>query len=211
MCAEKAQIKVVRGLAQKMRGQATKIYYEAFKLKIDKLLLVPTSKEQALRIIEKSTNFDNGLFALYKEEVVGVLGMNYRDKRYLHYNLVDLHQEFGVLGALWRLAILRIEDMQIKLKPSEIRIEAVAVAAKMRGLGVGKLLFAKIFRMAKENSFSSARLEVINTNKQAHSLYKRLGFQDVKESKYGLFTTHAGFSSIFSMKKELDSVASEEV
>ncbi len=211
MCAEKAQIKVVRGLAQKMRGQATKIYYEAFKLKIDKLLLVPTSKEQALRIIEKSTNFDNGLFALYKEEVVGVLGMNYRDKRYLHYNLVDLHQEFGVLGALWRLAILRIEDMQIKLKPSEIRIEAVAVAAKMRGLGVGKLLFAKIFRMAKENSFSSARLEVINTNKQAHSLYKRLGFQDVKESKYGLFTTRAGFSSIFSMKKELDSVASEEV
>ncbi len=206
MGAEKAQIKIVKGLAEKnLQKQAAKIYYEAFKLKIDKLLLEPKSEEQALRIIAKSTNFDNGLFALCEGEVVGILGMRYQSKKYLHYNWSDLQQEFGFLGALRRLLTTRIEDIRIKikLKPSELYIEAVAVAAKMRGCGVGKLLFERFFTLAKENNFKYASLEVIDTNNRAHSLYKQLGFNDTHESNYGLFTACAGFKSIFSMKKEL--------
>ena len=56
---------------------------------------------------------------------------------------------------------------------------------------------------ARKNGCTSIWLDVINTNHRAHDLYRRLGFEEMKERKFGILTKRAGFTSAIKMKKKI--------
>ena len=111
-----------------------------------------------------------------------------------------LRKEFGMWGAFWRTLIQAFSVE--KSKGDEVYIGAIAVSDSFRSRGVGTLLISAVEEYAKEKGFKSILLDVVNTNHRAHDLYRRLGFEDIKERKFGILTKRAGFTSAIKMKKK---------
>ncbi|MHA1673853.1 MAG: GNAT family N-acetyltransferase, partial [Promethearchaeota archaeon] len=112
-----------------------------------------------------------------------------------------LKKEFGFWGALGRSLVQKLSLEE--LKKDEVYIGAIAVSDAFRSKGIGTQLLTAVEKYAKENGFNFITLEVINTNPRAHALYKKFGFKDIKERKFGFITKRAGFTGAFKMKKTL--------
>jgi GNAT superfamily N-acetyltransferase len=54
-------------------------------------------------------------------------------------------------------------------------LEDLLVTEKLRGLGVGKLLFDQLFEEAKEKKFNGIAWQVLDWNEPAINFYKKLG------------------------------------
>lgn len=196
-------IKIVRDLPAHLRLQAVEILYEAFEKKINNLELMPNSKEQAIRIMGKSVNFESGFYALCEGGVVGVTGLHYGNSRFSSVKWSTLFKEFGLFGALYRMIIPYFERLTEILKRGELRIDTIAVDKSMRGEGVGTLMLNEVFEFAKTNGFESIRLEVVDTNQGARKLYERMGFVATRTIKTGFLTRRAGFSAAINMSKQI--------
>ena len=79
---------------------------------------------------------------------------------------------------------------------------AIALYREYCGKGIGKEMLKTVLDVAKEIGYEQAELEVITSNKQAISLYEKLGFK-----QYGLFPNNMKYSdgsyedSLWMMKK----------
>lgn len=60
-------------------------------------------------------------------------------------------------------------------KGQRMYLEDLLVTEKLRGLGVGKLLFDQLFEEAKEKKFNGIAWQVLDWNEQAINFYKKLG------------------------------------
>ena len=195
-------IEISNYLSEPQKNDVLEIIYNAFEKKITTLELKPKSKEQGLRILKKSANFNQGLYAISQSKIVGGVGMNFRKKRFYKFKWKVLRKEFRFWGALWRI-IIQTFSLE-KLKDDELYIGAIAVFDSFRGKGIGTQLLNAVEEYAKNYGFKYIILDVINTNHRAHDLYKRLGYKCIKKRKFGLFTKRAGFTSAFKMKKNLN-------
>lgn len=199
------KIKIIKGesaLNQKQKQQAAEIFYDGFREKFEKLIIKPESERQGIKIIKNSIDFENGIYALYGEDIVGVLGLNYHSKRYINYKWTELREEFDMRKAVYVFVIDTIANYH-NLSDTDIRVEKVVVDSKYRGMGIGKMLFQYLFRYAEERGFKNVKLEVIDVNQVAHNLYKSLGFIDIEEIDFSELGKAAGFTSVFNMIKKL--------
>lgn len=60
-------------------------------------------------------------------------------------------------------------------KGQRMYLEDLLVTEKLRGLGVGKLLFDQLFIEAKEKKFNGIAWQVLDWNEPAINFYKKLG------------------------------------
>lgn len=60
-------------------------------------------------------------------------------------------------------------------KGQRMYLEDLLVTEKLRGLGVGKLLFDQLFEEAKEKKFNGIAWQVLDWNEPAINFYKKLG------------------------------------
>ena len=194
-------IQITRNLNETQKDDILNIVYEAFEKKINLLELAPKSKEQALRMMKNSVNFEYGFYAIENDKVVGGAGLQYDKHVFYRYSFKMLLKEFGLFGALTRFIFNSLSNK--KIKPKEIYIKAVAVAPQHRGKKIGSLILNSVFDFAKQNGYEVLSLDVVNTNESAHRLYKRLGFVDVKEHRYGFITCRAGFTGSCFMEKHI--------
>ena len=192
------EIQIIQTLSEIQKDEIIEIIYNAFEKKISNLELKPKTKEQGIRIIKKSANFEQGLYGLYKSKIVGGVGMNFRDKRFYYFQWKILKEEFGFFGALWRSIVQRFSVD--KLKNTELYIGSIAVAEDYRGKGFGTQLLNAVNDFAKKNGFETIILDVVDTNPRAYELYKRFGFEVIKKRKFGFITRSAGFSFTYKMK-----------
>ncbi len=58
------------------------------------------------------------------------------------------------------------------------RVGSMGVASELRGKGIGHHMMDHVIADARENRFLRMRLEVIETNERARTLYQHLGFYD---------------------------------
>jgi GNAT superfamily N-acetyltransferase len=58
-------------------------------------------------------------------------------------------------------------------KGQRMYLEDILVTEKMRGFGVGKLLFDKLIEVAKENKYSGISWQVLDWNEPAINFYKK--------------------------------------
>ena len=60
-------------------------------------------------------------------------------------------------------------------KGQRMFLEDLLVTEKMRGLGIGKLLFDQLIEVAKEKKFNGITWQVLEWNEPAINFYKKLG------------------------------------
>ncbi len=60
-------------------------------------------------------------------------------------------------------------------KGQRMYLEDLLVTEKLRGLGIGKLLFNRLFEEAKEKKFTGIAWQVLEWNEPAINFYKKLG------------------------------------
>ncbi len=192
------EIQITQMINESQKDEILKIIYNAFEKKLSNLQLKPKSKEQGIRIIRKSANYEQGLYILYKSKIIGGVGMNFRDKRFYYFSWKVLNEEFGFFGASWRSIVQKFSVD--KLKDTELYIRSFAVSEHYRGKGFGTLLLNAVNDFAKKNGFETIILDVVDTNPRAYELYKRYGFEVIKKRKFGFITRSAGFSFTYKMK-----------
>jgi GNAT superfamily N-acetyltransferase len=184
--------------------EAARIFYAAFRDKIEHLELFPRSPEQAMHILARSFCADRGFYALEQGKVIGVVGFEGRDgRRFVELTWTVLASEFGWFGASWRYAWIKVMHRFERPSANTLRVEALAVAESARGQGVGTLLLNRVLDHARKCSYGAVALEVVDTNPRARRLYERLGFVTLKTAWYSPITRRAGFTRVAYMRKTL--------
>lgn len=192
------EIEITQIISEIQMDEILSIMYDTFEKKLSNLELKPKSREQGLRILRKSANYDQGLYAIHKLKIIGAVGMNFRKKRFYYFPWKVLLEEFGFIGALWRSIIQKFSAD--RLKDTELYIGSIAVAEHYRGKGIGTQLLNAVNDLAKNNGFDSIILDVVDTNPRAFDLYKRHGYEVIKKRKFGFITRSAGFSFSYKMR-----------
>ena len=139
--------------------------------------------------------------ALDKDRLVGILGIQTDKAEFMNVTLGGLRQFYGIPGSLWRMALLSVLH-HIPLA-GEAYVDGVAVAPAYRGRGVGTRLITALDAWAAGQGLSMVSLEVVDANPRAEKLYRRLGFEAVREQTVWPFSTLFGFRSSTVMIKSL--------
>jgi ribosomal protein S18 acetylase RimI-like enzyme len=71
-----------------------------------------------------------------------------------------------------------------EVKEDELHIHGIVVASEFRGIGIGSRLFDEIESIAKSKGLKKITLEVLDSNKLAYKLYKKLEFVDIRVSEF---------------------------
>lgn len=195
---QKLNIEIADSINKNQRIRAIEILYYAFEQKIRALI---KSKDKALAIYNKSLKNDQVFYALLDGNVVGLIGLQYKNRTFLEFKYRDLRKYFNPLQSYFIYKIYKLTSP--KIKDDVLRIDSVAVDTSCRSLGIGTQLINKVFEFAKNKGFKEVVLEVINTNPKAKELYERIGFKEEKIVRYYFLTRSAGFSSEYIMSYKL--------
>ena len=190
-------------LPEALKGAAIDVFLDGFGRKVDHLMLKPKSRGQAKRLYLDGADFSSALFAIAHGDVVGVLGFQFQQKKFINLNFACLREEFGFFGGMARKLSGSVFKDILPLKEDELRVQVISVARAYRGTGVGHRLLDSLFALGNTQGCSGIRLEVVNTNPHAMRLYKTLGFKTRGWIPYGPIASKAGFTSQFLMKKPL--------
>lgn len=191
------------GVPKELKEASIDVFLEGFGRKVDHLMLKPKNRAQAKRVYLDGADFTSALYAVSEGSVLGILGFQYRRKKFINLNLGTLKDEFGLFGgAVRKLSGSVFKDLH-PLKGDELRVQVISVSEGARGRGVGHQLLEALFAYGRARQCTGVRLEVVNTNPHAKKLYETMGFKTCGFLPYGPIAAKAGFSSQYRMKKAL--------
>ncbi|MCD4707620.1 MAG: GNAT family N-acetyltransferase [Candidatus Sabulitectum sp.] len=193
------KIEIVRELPEKFGVQAAELLYEAFR---EKMRVVISDKAKALKIIRAAANYETGFYAIHGKRLAGIAGIQTKGNKYFNVKFADLLDEFCFFSALLKLIRFKLESLSI-LKNGEMEIVALSVKKEMRGKNIGTAIMNEIIWYAEQNGYRGLKLTVVDTNKGALRLYKRIGFRITRIVKYGFITRSAGFEAVIHMYRNL--------
>lgn len=194
-----AEFHIERGFPEEQRAVAARLFWQAFRGKLDKVL-APEAK--ALQLCERLLNQEFALSALSpKGDVLGMAGFKTSDGALVDGTLEDLRAVYGLWGGFWRGMLLDV--LERDTAPDQLLMDGIFVSERARGQGVGSALLQAIFDEAGNRGLSSVRLDVIDTNQRARALYERAGFQTVGHETTGPFKWLFGFSAATRMEKQI--------
>jgi ribosomal protein S18 acetylase RimI-like enzyme len=166
------------------------ILLEAFQRKLGGFL---GDRPTARGLIRDSIDPALVLAARRDGELVGIACLKTRQAGFLTLELRRLMRRFGPLEGLLRYGFSRLTNLG---PPAGIlSLDALAVTAGARGLGIGGRLVGAVETFAREHDYRMVSLEVVDTNPRAHSYYQRLGFTVVKTVRVPFFRRLKGFSA----------------
>ena len=198
-----ADLRILRGIPTDLTHEAARLLVEAFGLKLENELRA-RSAEQVHRLVVGSMAPDLGLVALdSQDDVVGVLGIVVRGRRFFNLSFRRLTLEFGVLGAIPRWASSAAEHLVTRPRKRQWRIQMLAVGGEVRGRGIGTALLTTAIEAAREAGMRTVGLEVVDVNERALQLYQRLGFRRTCTVPTGRLTAHSGFRAVRFMRLDL--------
>ena len=181
-----------------------KIEFDAFFEKIK--FIFGSNKDAAYSVIksEITTNIDNGRYynAIIDGKIVGIVEIVTREniKSYTR-NFWTFVKYLGFFRAVKAFILTFLEAPKIDSKT--IYIDNVAVDPNNRRQGIAKkmLFFAEDF--AKKNGKNALKLWVAAGNKNAYSLYKKLGFNQLVVRSSWIAERYTGYRDWIYMKKEI--------
>ena len=104
--------------------------------------------------------------AIFRDELVGVAGLNYDKSAFVDLGMEAFWKNFGYMkGSVKAFAA----DILFSRKPSqdELLMDGIVVDKNFRGKGIGKALFGIIEEFAFEGNFKQIRLDVVDENPRA--------------------------------------------
>lgn len=198
------QIEITSKLNPQQQEQVANLFYEAFPLKVKYLWFYAKTREQAVELLSQSIQFEQGIYAIRNEEVVGFLGYNIGKKAFTPANYNAFRNVYSPFIAIWRFLFYTFYLRFHLYNENILHIDPIAVSVKARGNGIGKLLLNKVEQLAKDMQITKINLEVVDTNPSAQKLYERFGYIIKKELKSSSFTVKAGFKKVIFMQKCLE-------
>jgi ribosomal protein S18 acetylase RimI-like enzyme len=192
-------VTIALGITVSQRRAAATLYWEAFG---GKLFHVMGPDERALRFLERVMRDDHVLAAIGPEgEVLGIAGFKSTKGGFASGGRADLTAVYGIWGGAWRALCLRFLSGEIDNE--RFLIDGICVARTARGQGIGSALIIAACDEARARGYRQIRLEVVDTNWRAKSLYRRMGFTTLKSEKLGPLRYVFGFVSATTMVKSL--------
>jgi len=167
----------------------------------DTLLPVYGVGSRALRALVCGFNRHMCITAVENDRLVGILGIQTAAAGFMDVKVNTLRPFYGAFGSIWRMALLTL--LHYSPMADEAYIDGVAVMPAYRGRGVGTRLIAALEVWATGQGMSIIRLEVVDANPRAEKLYRRIGFEAVREQTVWPVGTRFGLRSSTVMVKTL--------
>ena len=186
---------ITRGVQRHDIAHAAQLYWLAFG---DKLGRVMGPEHRATAYVQKALGLDHAFCAHdHGGRLIGIAGFKTYEGALVSGRLRDMASVYGLIGALWRAALmaLLISDTDNE----RFLIDGLAVAPSARSQGVGTALLDAIFDEARRQGYAEVRLEVAGDNHRARALYERMGFVAVTQIDMGLLRYLFGFESTTTM------------
>jgi ribosomal protein S18 acetylase RimI-like enzyme len=193
-------IEIIPSLPESLRAQAGRIYYEAFRRKLQPLVGKPA---ETRRVLTAGLDLKLALGALVDGKLFGLAGLHSRAGLFSQVALRDSLKNLGPLRGFYAWAVLNLFGQGANCPPCHLRIAALAVDVAARGQGLGTRLLEAVFEKARREGFHAVRLEVVDTNHGAQQLYERMGFAILETHSYPIKSDWLGFSSEQVMVKKL--------
>lgn len=193
-----SSIRLLENLPAGLFNDSAALYLSAL---ADKLVPVYGVGPRARHALARGLNRHMCICAVENDRLVGILGIKTEAEGFMDVRLSTLQPFYGIIGSLWRLALLSF--LEHAPTAGEAYIDGVAVSPAYRGKGVGTGLIAALERWAIGRGLSMIRLEVVKTNPRAEKLYRHLGFEAVQARTVWPMGTLFGFRSSKVMIKSL--------
>jgi len=193
-----SKVSVQVGLPDRLRGEAARLYYEAFRLKADFLF---GSREKTLAVLESDLAAEQALIAVQDDRLVGLAGIQH-GRPFINVHFKTYVRVFGWFTALWRYALAILFHRAPRL--GELVMDGIAVDESLRGQGVGTKLLHGVIEFAREHGYQTVRLDVVDTNPRARQLYERLGFVATETHRHPQAQRVMGFSAATTMIKQVN-------
>ncbi len=164
---------VIDGFTQKQRGAVVRLFWAAFKGKLNPVMKPET---KALKFLEMVADPAHAICALTSDgTLIGVAGFKTKRGGFIGGGLKELCAIYGLTGGIWRGLVLSL--LERPLEPETLLMDGIFVEDTARGMGVGTALLMAIKDKARDCNCSKVRLDVIDINPRARALYDRQGFQ----------------------------------
>ncbi len=164
-------MRMVRGLPEAYRTAAAALYWQAFGGKLGRVL---GPDRLALAYVERVIRPDQCICAMGDGGLTGLVGFKSDAGSFAGGTPDDMRQVYGRLGGAWRSGVMQLAGGEGET--GLFLIDGLCVQPQARGRGVGSALIEAICTEAAARGFNTVRLDVVDTNPRARSLYERRGF-----------------------------------
>ena len=187
------------GFADGERADVARLFWEAFRGKLGRVL-GPDDRARGFFADIVSPKF--ALVARSADgKILGIAGYKTAEGAFAGGTLADMTRHYGRIGGLWRGMLL--EMLERDLAPEVLLMDGIFVDEAARGQGVGSALLKAIRDHAAAEGLARVRLDVIDKNPRAKSLYARVGFQDSGTQSTGPLRWLFGFASSTTMELQV--------
>ena len=181
-----------------------KIEFDAFFEKLK--FIFSNRKNAAFGIIrsEIAKHIDTGRYynAIIDDKIVGIVEIVTRENIKSHTKkFQNYFKHLGFYRAVKAFILTAIEIPKLDSKTIYIDNVAVDINSRRKGIAKKMLSFAEDF--AKRNGKSALKLWVAGKNKNAYSLYKKLGFNQLVVRSSWIAERYTGYRDWIYMKKEI--------
>jgi len=192
-------VKITVGIPRADQAEVSALYWEAFGKKLG-FALGP--KYQALRFIGDVLRPDHGICAHDERgRLLGIAGFKTRKGALVGGEFGGLRRVYGWVSAAIRLTLL--SALERDTENERFLMDGLFVAPEARGSGVGTALLDAVTEEAKRRGYDEVRLDVIDSNTRAKSLYLREGFREVNTQSIGWLHIFFGFRSVTTMVRSV--------
>ena len=129
--------------------------------------------------------------------LLGVAGFKTHESALVGGTFHDLIQVYGLVGATWRAGLLNL--LERDTENDCFLMDGIFVTTQARGKGVGTALLKAIIQEAQARGYKQVRLDVVDTNPRAQSLYERSKFVATGTHHLGPLQLVFGFRSATTM------------
>ena len=183
------------GIPEPLRDAAARLYDDAFGAKFS---VAVRSREKRLALLADSLTLPFAVTATVEDRLAGLAGFHTPQGSLTGgITVKKLIQHLGILGGLRAAMVFSLYER--KAQETELLMDGIAVDREMRGKGIGTKLLDELEHYARENGFSSIRLDVIDTNPAARRLYERRGFVATHTERFGYLRWLLGFGAATTM------------
>lgn len=182
-------------LEDEKKQQAVEVFVDGFKNVMSFTKDETELKELFLQAFDYSL-----LYAyVYKDRVVGVLGLGTNEKRVAHFDVDVCQKIFGtVKGYIISKQLGMILETPTVKNDTDLYIDYLTTDVSMRGKGIGTKLLDFACQLP---GYQECYIEVLSKNIKAKRLYEMLGFKAYKKG-YNFFTVIQGHGYPVKMKKQ---------
>lgn len=186
-------------LTEEQLMQAADVYVNSY---YNELSSMSKDKSMLKKIIKASLNKDQFYAATIDGQVVGIMAYSTSITRSQHFDKGFLRSILGkVQGSVVHYFLAKQFHLPAPILRDECFLEAVATDPKYRGRGIATALLLHLIHQLPYQVF---KLEVVDTNYAARSIYEKQGFHTYKAVKQRLFRKKLGFNEKLYMVKTVE-------